>query len=335
MVEQHTKARNLPPEWDGLCGDNYALKRTFLAQMERGNPSFQQYFVFRTPAGTIDSILVTFVSRRCNIFMFTPFTFRMNVTYAHVPLSVTRPGYVIGQATKTEVEQVLRNHKGCVIVLNAPPDLKLDGFASGRTCSRINLHLRWSSLEQYIGSMRSHYRYRYRQALQRGADLQYRFLADNRDFDERLYSFYERVHAKSRTKIEKLSIDYFRAPISKILVCEKDGQPLGFIQLIENGRELVFAFTGLDYAHNRTYDTYINLLLKMVEYGIDKGFQVLELGQTAEDAKLKLGGKFTELHALLFHSNPVLHWFIHQIIGLISYKQPDADHRVFVKEDGS
>ena len=51
----------------------------------------------------LDSILVTFTARKLNLLMFTPFTFRVDATCAHVPLSVTRPGYALGAATQPEV----------------------------------------------------------------------------------------------------------------------------------------------------------------------------------------------------------------------------------------
>jgi hypothetical protein len=334
MVECYSRAQTLPAEWDALCGDNYALKRDFLSHMEAGSPSDQRYYVFRTPGGEVDSILMTCLAPKCNLLMFTPLTYRVRATFVYVPLSVARPGYVIGARTRAEVESLLRRLRGYVIILNAPPASKVGGFADGRTCSGIRLRLRWKTLDDYLGSMRSHYRYRHRKAMDKGAGLRYRILPDNRAFDRTLYGFYEAVHGRSRVRVEKLTLDYFRAPLSKTLVCEREGQPVGFIQMIENGEELVFAFAGLDYAHNGQYDVYFNLLLKMVEYGIVHGFKILELGQTAEDAKLRLGGEFTELRALIRHSHPIINGLIHRVIGLISYKRPGTCHRVFKEDAG-
>ena len=73
-VETYWHARDLPAGWDALCGDNYALRSGFLDHMERGHPADQRYYVFRDAEGRIDSILMTFCCRKCNILMFTPFT---------------------------------------------------------------------------------------------------------------------------------------------------------------------------------------------------------------------------------------------------------------------
>lgn len=332
MMESPTGARDLPEAWDALCGDNYAMKRDFLAHLERGNPAGQRYHLFRRADGVLDSILVTFDCPDCNLLMFTPFTFRAPVTFVHPPLSVARPGCVIGPATGSDVLRWLKSRRGCTIIPNLPVGHGIAGLVEGRVCSSIRLRLRWRTADAYLDAMRSHYRHRCRKALRRGAGLRFRFLDDNRAFDASLYALYEAVHRRSRIRIEKLAIDYFQAPTGRILVCEAAGRPAGFVQAIENGAELVFAFAGLDYALNRMHDVYMNLLLKLVAHGIEGRFEVLELGQTAEDAKLRLGGELVERRALMHHSNPAARWVLAHTAGAISYRPPPAGCRVFRDE---
>ncbi len=333
MIEPFARADLLPDSWDVLAADNYALKRDFLATLESGKSADQRYYLFPTKDGAADSILVAGAVRGFNILQFTPFTFRVNATLVHAPLSVTRPGFVFGEETRPKVESLLQSWKGWTIVLNAPPSLSLPGFAAGRTCSRIRLGLKWRNLPDYMAALRSPYRRRYHRILAKGAGLRYRLLGDNRNFDETLYSFYLAVRRKSRIGIEELGIDFFRTPLSKILVCEQAGRPVGFIQMIENGNELVFALAGLDYSRNEAHAVYFNLLLKMLEYALARGFRVLELGQTAEDAKLRLGGKFSELHVLIRHSNPLVNRLLPRFLPVISYRQPALSRRVFKEDD--
>jgi hypothetical protein len=330
MIEEFAKASALPPEWDERCGDNYALKRDFLALLEKANPCNQRYYIFRNRHDAVDSILMTFRVHRCNITMFTPLDFRVTVTFIHLPLSITRPGFLLGPDTKQEVDAFLRTIKGYVIVLNARPGIAFPGFAEAMMCPQVELPLSWESFEAYRASMRSNYRYRINKALQRGKNLSFRFLRDNSEFDERLYGFYEAVHDKSRIGVEKLGMEFFRgAPGSTIIVCELGGTTAGFVQMISNGKELIFAFVGLDYGRNTDHDIYLNLLLYMVRYGIEQGYSVLELGQTAEDAKLRLGGEMSPLHALLHHSNPLFNWIMRRIRKVISYRQPLIRYRIF------
>lgn len=333
MMHVYKRAEDLPDDWDHIAADNYALKKEFLITTQRANTSVHTFYVFRKTNGTIDSILVTFYKKRFNILLYTPIIMRINVTLVHIPLSITRQGYIIGDETRDEVERLLNSLKGYVVLLNAGAELRFKNFHQGTISSQISMPITWKTFDEYLNDLRSHYRYRYKKALKKGAGLTFTVLRNNTLFDEELYSFYEAVFNKSKIRVEKLTIDFFRSSHGTIIVCEHKGQKLGFIQMIENGRELVFAFVGINYPYNHRYDIYLNLLLHMMEYAITHGFTTLELGQTAEDTKLKLGGRFTPLYALLHHSNPVINMIINRIVSLISYKQSVIRFRVF-KEGG-
>lgn len=328
-MESYTRAVDLPPEWDTLCADNYAATRAFLSAMEKGNPCEQRYHVFRSSCGTIDSLAITFVAPSLNLLCFTPFAWRVRATLVHVPASVARPGMVLGTETRGAVEAFIRSIPGYVVVMNSPPDLRLPSCARGRTCFSVSIPLRWQSFDEYLADLRSHYRYRFRRALKKGAALRFALLEDNAAFDPELFRLYENVHDRSRIGVERLTIHAFRLRSAKILVARAGERPVGFVQMIENGTELVFAFVGLDYQQNGTYDVYQNLLLRMMAYAIDHGFERIELGQTAESAKLRLGGQYQALYLHLRHSNPLLNALAHLAIPLIQYRPPAETHTVF------
>lgn len=328
-MDTYSRAADLPPEWDALCGDNYAARREFLSVMERGNACQQRYHVFRSARGAVDSILISFTSPRQNILCLTPFTWRVRTTFVHVPVSVARPGLMLGADTRSDVESFLRSMPGFVVVMDTDPDLDLPSFAHGHACFGIVLPLRWRSFEEYVAGLRSHYRYRVRRALRKGAPLTFAILEENRAFDERLFRLYENVHDRSRIGVERLTIEAFRMRSARVLVAHLGERPVGFVQMIENGAELVFAFVGLDYDCNATYDIYYNLLLRMVAYGIDGGFERLELGQTAEDAKLRLGGRYRPLRMHMRHSNPLLNAVVRVSLPLIQYRPTRTRHTVF------
>lgn len=332
MLETVETAASLPADWDDACGDHYFLKRSFLQLMEAAYPSGQRYFAFRDAGGRLDSLMQTYRHPGFNVAMFTPVPLRLPATMVYAPLSIARPSLLLGAATRPEVERALHAIPGLKVILNLPPGTELKDFARGPTLPQIVLRNRWTSFERYLGAMRSNHRRRALVALRKASALEVRLLEDNAQFDARAYALYEQVFRRSRTKIEKLPIAFFQANISRILVAAAGGEPVGFIQMIENGRELVFAFVGLDYRHNRTYDTYFFLLLKMVEYAITHRFERVDLGQTAEDAKLRLGGERRPLLAMLGHSNPVMNWCTVKLSPLLSYRVPRTRFHVF-KED--
>jgi hypothetical protein len=116
-------------------------------------------------------------------------------------------------------------------------------------------------------------------------------------------------------------------------VAEDENGPVGFVQFLPNGHELIFEFVGFDYATNRTYDTYQRLMLEIVRYGIEHGFRTVDLGQTADDTKLKLGSSYEMLYAALHHSNPLLFAVSRLLAPTLQYRPLTTDFRVFRDEE--
>jgi hypothetical protein len=322
-MEQYTSAHELPMEWDDLCGDNPYMRREFLRFIESVDCCNQSYAAFRNSRGAIDTIVMTYVRRHFNLLMFTPVKVGLRMTFVYVPLSVTRPGIITRGETVADVACFLRNIRGFSGVFNTTRDFRLRGFGQATTFPRCILDIKWNSFAEYLAALRSGYRHRYKKALHRSEGLAYRMLSDNREFDDRLYGLYEEVYNASPHKIEKLPKEFFRGPFFKIGVLEKAGIPVGFIQLVENGPELVFEFVGFSHELNNEYDIYICLLLKIVEYGIEHSFERIDFGQTADEAKLKLGCRYEPLYVLLRHSNPLVNALLRACTGIIEYKPID------------
>ncbi|MBI9103207.1 MAG: GNAT family N-acetyltransferase [Spirochaetales bacterium] len=326
MYRVYQRAEELPGEWDDLTGDNFYLKKDFLEFIEETDPCGQRYYIFHHENGEADTILMTYSRSRFNLFMFTPLKASLSITFIYVPLSVTRPGYAGREELLPEVSRFLRSIKGYKLFLNTREDFSLPGFIQTTTFPRCVLALKWKSLDEYLKDLRSSYRRRYRLALKRSAPLSFRMLENNEEFDDRLYSLYEEVYEASPYRIEKLGKAFFQGPQTRIFVYSLDGLDVGFIQLIENGKELIFEFVGFDHALNRQYDIYISLLVRIVEYGINNGFTTIDFGQTADEAKLRLGTRYQALYALLHHSNPLVHGLTRLFINKIGYKPLDQDH---------
>ena len=330
-MEVFNSARDLPQEWDTFCKENYAMQRSFLIYMEEVNPCNQQYYVFKDEDNKIDSVFMTFKKKKHNIAMFSPISFKLDVTLIYVPLSIANPGIIIGEKTKKEVEQAIKKIKGCKLVLNLKenPHFQYNNFR--RNCSNIVMPLIWDTFDEYLNSMRSSYRYRNKKALKASRELRFVMLEDNSVFDDYMYSLYEQIFNGSKFQVEKLSKEFFQGDISKIIVAFKEETPVAFIQLIEDKKELVFGFIGIDYNYNEQYDLYITMLLKMIEYGINNKFEVIDLGQTADDAKLKLGGHYIGLYALVHHTNPILNTLIRICTNFIVFKPIKTKFNVFKK----
>ena len=330
-VRVETRARCLPEDWDALAGDNPYLKRDFLTFIEGTEADYQpRYYMIFNCSGALDSCFVAHRRRGYNLGMFSPVNLPISVTLIYLPMCVTRSGVVLGELREAVFREI-RAIKGFKMVLNLP-DKEVEDFAVGLTCPKCILPLRWDSMEDYLGSMRSSYRNHYKRILKKSAGLTIRYLEDGREFDDQLYSLYCHVRDSSRVRIERLSKAYFQGEMFRLFVAEEQGDPVGFVQLLENGTELIFEFVGLDYRCNARLPVYHRMLLEIVDYGIRKGSRTIDFGQTADDTKLKLGSGYTYLYAALHHSNPLVNALCRKFAPFLEYKPLETRFRVFKEE---
>lgn len=325
-IETYRSAKELPDCWDQLAGNNLYLKRKQLEILERVNPCGQAYTIFYCPEP--DSLLLTY-NLKLDIFTYSRVSLRLPVVIAGIPCSVSSCGYVAGKKTEAQLFDYLRNLKGAKLVLNSGDIFKAEGLARGLTLPSCRLDIQWSSFADYLSDMRSHYRYRLGKAIGRFSGIRQSLLTDNSLFDDSLYRLYENVYSKSEFKLEKLPICFFREFPSKIIAFYLEDRPVAFVQLAETGGELAFLFGGMDYSLNLRYDLYTNMLLAIVRYGIEKGFKTVELGQTAEDTKQKLGGKPVIKYMYVNHSNKLINLLVNKGINILSYRPRELSFNVF------
>lgn len=328
MRTVYTDPADLPPTWDEFVRANPYLQRDFLITLQQTNPCQQRYVLFSTESSSIDSVLVSY-QLNINILSFSKLRLPMALTIIGIPCSVAKPGYLLGEETKSEFEDYLQAIPGLVLIINADQVVELPQFTRGVTLPSCQLPISHSSFEAYINAMRSHYRYRYRAALQKGRAVTVEKLVDKSAFSPDLYALYEQVYQKSHYKLEKLSINYFTQAAADIYVFYAASTPIGFVQLKQHNQELYWLFGGINYAESIKFDTYINLLLFIVKQAIARGCVLVDFGQTAEDAKTKLGCQLQPKYMYVRHSNPVANLVIKLLLRYFDYEMPDHHFRVF------
>ncbi|MBQ9796599.1 MAG: GNAT family N-acetyltransferase [Clostridia bacterium] len=329
-IKQFDSIAEVPDVWDSVIGDNLYLSKEFLSFMEGIDKCDQRYYMLFCD-GVPDSVFMSYVRKKYNLAMFTRFNMYQKMTMIYVPLSVTRPGIAYGKHLD-EVMDFIKTLKGSKMILNIE-DVEPRGYAKGLTCPKCILTNRFESFDDYMNSLRSNYRYRYTKCFKKSAYLKLEYLTDNKEFTKEMYECYLQVYNKSKIRVEKLPIEFFRGKYFKIFVLKNDEKVVGFGQMLENGTELIFEFVGVDYRYNNQYDTYHRILLEIVRYGIENGFKTIDFGQTADESKLKLGSKYTMLYAYLHHSNKLINATNKRLAKHIEYRPITTDYRVF-KEDG-
>ena len=328
-IKQFDSILKVPDIWDSVIDDNLYLSKDFLSFMEGIDKCDQKYYMLFED-GKLDTVFMSYVRKKYNLAMFTKFNLYQKMTMIYVPLSVTRPGIAYGKHLDKAMD-FIKTIKGPKMLLNIG-DVDPRGYAKGLTCPKCILTNRFSSFEDYLNSLRSNYRYRYNKCFKKSAPLKLEYLEDNKDFTEEMYECYLQVYNKSKIRVEKLPIDFFRGKYFKIFVLKNEDKVVGFGQMLENGTALIFEFVGVDYEYNNTYDTYHRILLEIVTYGIENKFETIDFGQTADESKLKLGSEYTMLYAYLHHSNKLIKATNKKLARHIEYRPITTDYRVF-KED--
>lgn len=326
MFQVYKKVDHIPQLWDEIAENQPLLKRETLKMLEEVNPCQQSYHI------NLDGrMLLVSYQLKIDLFSFTSFfSLKLPVKIIGIPMSVSYRGYAIGnqEGEINEITKYIKSLKGFYLMLNCDHRLPL---VKGNTLPNCRFEVRWNSLEAYINSLRSHYRYRVRKALEKGALIEVKALVDNQEFDEGLYQLYEKVYDNSKEKLEKLTIDFFRRFPAKIMTFSIEGEGVAFIQLYENKDTLVFLFGGFEDQHNRQYDLYMNMLLEIIKYAVNRNFKYIDFGQTAEETKLKLGSEQQHKFMYLHHSNRFVNGLLKRLVGIFSYREYDVKHRIFKK----
>src|SRR6056297_585316 len=277
----------------------------------------------------VDNCIIISYKHRLNILNFKNlFPLKLNVEIIGFPISISHKGYF---GDEDKVKRIVEQRKGLKIILNSD-----QGFENGgMTLSSFIFYNKFENFNDYINSLRSQYRRRLKIALNHREKLSIKKI-NRKDFNKKHYELYISIMNRAENPLEILPINFFQeyeAEIYEFLDIDTK-KILGFIQVKEINKKLLLLFGGFKKEDNREYDLYYNMLLKIVEIGIEKNIKVIEFGQTAEESKLKIGCKEKKKYLYIHHSNLFINKFIQTLAPLFSYKPYSIKHNVF-KENAS
>jgi hypothetical protein len=181
----------------------------------------------------------------------------------------------------------------------------------------LKIDPRWKTFGDYLGALSTRYRKTVRErraAFEQGGLTLER--ARPTPIAAELAELYSNVWHRAPTRLVRLTPSFFRAvedhlrDAFRLWVVKKGHRTIAFVcaihdRLPHKGRNrLLGLFLGIDYSHNEEYRLYWNLLYRLVEEAIAEGFEALELGRTALQAKAELGAEPEPLHCFIRHRNP-------------------------------
>ena len=337
----------------------YPFTGDMLTLLKKSNPFKQTYYYIEDEDRF--AFFIVYESRM-NILTLGKREWMMKVKTVGFPCSLSNSGYITNDTAF--LLSYCRRIRGAKLILNVEPSKDMDvpekvrGMGFGETLPDcvLYLHKEHTSLEDYIGSMRSSYRRRIRIAQRRceGIKVYYDDLkyCDQINYSPKydIYPLYLNTYSRSEYKLECLTREFFdRCEGTGIVFVEADSdKPVGFVLLKEvysigsgdekPGRKcagnrpdrLIFMFCGMDYDCScDNADLYFYMLLHIVEYAISRGIKTIDLGQTSELTKMKLGAVLEKRYFYAHHTNPLLNMVALLGKDLLEYKYAFPDFNVF------
>jgi hypothetical protein len=318
--------------------------------LEKVNPCGQVYYLNR------GIILVSYL-HHLNLLNFTKkMSLKAKVRIIGLPISLSGSGILTkrdlnpieNETVKTAIHEVLEEMKGLGLVLNYEEDL----YGGHRTLSAFIFRNRFPDFQAYLDALRAPYRRKIIKVLERGKHLHF-IRVPSSDFAGEHYSLYRSIMERTQNPLEILPIDFFKGYDAEIIeVRDMKSRLVGFVQLKGAGPVLYFMFCGFRKSFSNTakvgkdtlqlkgnedagldhIDLYYNMLLFIIRYGIENGYEKIEMGQTSEETKLKLGCMEVEKYLFLHHGNPILNAVLQKLSGRFSYKGYGTMHHVYRKE---
>jgi len=331
VMQKFTAAIDLPVEWDDSADEYYQL-REFLTHTEHYNPCEQRYYVFNLNNLFVAGLVV--YTMNLDLFTFSFIRCPLSMNIAGIPCSVSASGF-IGRSdySKQVFEQIKEHEKGFLVILNLNIKPVIRDFMIGKTLPTIVLSNKFRSWKRYLTALRSDYRRRVRIAAEHFKNIT-KLQSNCALFTKEMYQLYLDVLDHSKGKLETLSYQFFHELPNKFSLTSYYDQNklLGwYISLCQNNK-FYFFLGGIDYKSNIKYHTYSNLLLGLLEEGINLNKSIIDLGQTAEISKIRLGGKISEKWMLVHHSNWILRKMLIAARKVLEYSDKFPVNHVFKEE---
>ncbi len=288
-VTRTEKAGLLPPAWDSLA-PHYFQQTSFLAHAERYNPCRQRYYQ-AWEGGLLKAGAVVY-TLKIDLLTYPRIKSPVTMQVTGIPCSVSCPGIFGDHRGVAELKKHLfSREKGFKLALNLEGPDPGTRNAFGHTLPAILLENRFSTWEAYRDALRADYRRRLcrLRGIRERTTLQKTPCAA---FTGTLHQQYLQVLRHSHARLETLPPVFFRelpAPF-ELTVCSREGVPLGWTITLRHGGYFSFFMGGTERRDPDSHEVYLLLLEEVVRDGIRAGAQTIDLGQTAEIPKMRMGG---------------------------------------------
>lgn len=333
-IETKSSASELSREWDDLAG-SYFQRRRFLLYSEERNPCRQRYYELHE-GGRLEAGACVY-TLRLNLLTFARIKSPVRFAIVGIPASISCPG-LIGKedAIVRLLPAIYAEERGLVLLLNLPPGLPAAPAVGMRMMPTVLLKHDFRSWDEYRRALRASYRRRLR-LNERAFDGVRREAMPCSSFSREMHALYLQVMARTTTKLEVLSFEYFRnLPDEFTLTTYWLGdRVIAWHVNLEEGPKLSFFFGGTDNNFRSDRRAYQNNIMGILKEALDRGCREIDFGQTAEIAKTRLGGELVEKDMAAYSRNALVRVLLKLGRGVLQYRRRIAPAHVFVQHKDS
>ena len=322
--------KNIDPNWDDLRNSVYQ-KINFLDHAEKFNPCKQRYYL-----GYINDILhvgAVVYELKVNLLTFASFHFKLPMKIIGIPASVDAKGLIGDSKFYTElISFILKKESGLTLCLNYDYSLKIKRIIEMHTLPTLIYNSCISSWKEYLKTLRHSYR---RRILKAEKKFQTVHVKKNEcsQFTDEHYELYLNIINRTKTKLEILTQDFFsNLPSEYILYsCYSKKELIAWHITVFDKGIYYFLFGGLNYTLRDKYDAYYNNLIQIIKEGVNLKSDLINLGQTAEISKNRLGAKIINKKMFLFHKNIFIRSIFRLCKNLLSYRIKSNEINIYNK----
>lgn len=324
IFEQMKNARFAGALFDKDNDLSFPFTLSMLTLLKTANPLKQKFYYIEDDS---NYAFFTVYENRMNLFTYGKAEWFMNIQTVAFPCSLSNSGFITNNVKW--MLTYIKTIKGCKLVLNLDEKTDIKGMSFGETLPTCVLKIPEgiNDIKTYMDALRSPYRRRINIAVKNCSDIEILRISDD---SVDIHPLYLQTYDKSEYKLECLNKEFFDKTDGEKIIFLRDKKPVGFVLLKENGSELVFMLCGMDYTPDKdNADLYFYMLLKIVEYALEKNLRIIDFGQTSEKTKLKFGACLKKKYFYAHHSNPFLNLFAMVGKHMLEYKYDFPEFHVF------
>ena len=218
------------------------------------------------------------------------------------------------------------------------------GYLRGTLPVLHKLTERFGSFGEYLGAIKARYRNQITRSQKKfaAAGLRAVHVTDGQEirrrFTPEVHQLYAAVHAKSKTKLEFLPLEFFREvsdalPEQVAVTFVEDmtagGRVVGFTLAMRANGTHYNVYSGVDYEMNERAHIYFNLFYHDLDYAFSIGATEVHLGETSDDFKSRLGTEMVPMYCYVKARNPVVRAILKRLARQLFPEQRVERHDVF------